>query len=90
MKPRINIVCRGSDYKNSINKYKQLREEYIKCEHIKNADIIQEISSHIVIDNNRLTVTQHKQAYIRVFGNLLPITQEEVNNLPSNITIIWE
>lgn len=87
---RIGFICSSSNYNEDRIKYKKLRSEYIKTEHNKNIEIVKEISSHIVIDDNKITISKHKQAYIKVFGKLMPITQEEANNLSTNITIIWQ
>lgn len=87
---RIGFICSSSNYNEDHSKYKKLRSEYIKAEHNRNIEIVKEISSKITIEENKITVTQHKQAYIKVFGKLIPITQEEANNLPTNITIIWQ
>lgn len=89
-RPRINIICSSSNYEETAKKYRKLRANYLQTIHNNNIELIEEIKSKIVIDENKITVTQHKQAYIKVFGTLVPITKEEANNLPSNITIIWE
>lgn len=88
-RPRINIICSSSNYEETTKKYKKLRFNYLQTIHQNNIELIEEIKSTIVIDENKITITKNKQAYIKVFGKLMPITNEEANNL-SNMTIIWE
>lgn len=88
-RPRINIICSSSNYKETAKKYKHLRFNYLQTIHQNNIELIEEIKSTIVIDENKISITKNKQAYIKVFGKLMPITNEEANNL-SNMTIIWE
>lgn len=88
-KPRINIICSSSNYEESSKKYKKLRMNYLQSIHNNNLELIEEISSKIVIDNNSISITNKKQAYIKVFGTLIPITNKEASTL-SNMTIIWE
>lgn len=88
-RPRINIICSSSNYEESAKKYKKLRTNYLQSIHNNNLELIEEIKSKIVIDENKITISQHKQAYIKVFGKLMPITNKEASTL-SNMTIIWE
>ena len=88
-KPRINIICSSSNYEESAKKYKKLRMNYLQSIHNNNLELIEKISSKIVIDNNSISITNKKQAYIKVFGKLIPITNKEASTL-SNMTIIWE
>ena len=88
-KPRINIICSSSNYEETAKKYKQLRFNYLQTIHNNNIELIKEIKSKIVIDENKISITKHKQAYIKVFGTLIPITNKEASTL-SNMTIIWE
>ena len=87
---RINIICSSSNYEESAKKYKKLRTNYLQSIHNNNLELIEEIKSKIVIDENKITISQHKQAYIKVFGKLMPIAQNDITNLPKNITIIWQ
>lgn len=89
-KPRINIICSSSNYEESAKKYKQLRAGYLQIIHNNNIELIEDITSKIVIDNNKISITKNKQAYIKIFGKLIPITNEEIHSVPNNITIIWE
>ena len=77
MRPRFkrSMICDGQHYTES----RRAHREYIKEQHCKNVEIIQQISATIIIK---------KQAYIVCFGKLIPVTVEEIHKI-QDIKIIW-
>lgn len=70
-----NAICSSKNYKQS----KKLHMDMLK----RNHEIFMEmlIKEEIIIK---------KQAYIKVFGNLIAITPSEVTKLEKEMTIIWK
>ena len=71
----LNALCSSKNYKQS----RKLHMDMLK----KNHEIFMEmvIKKEIVIK---------KQAYIKVFGNLIAITSSEVARFEKEMTIIWK
>lgn len=63
---KINRLASSNNYKLS----RRLHAQYIKNWHNDNIEIITEITASLVIS---------EQKYIRVFGELIPISEEEMN-----------
>jgi uncharacterized protein YjbK len=78
MRPRfkVNRLCSSDNYELS----KKIHREDIVKSHNENQAIINEI----------ITTTHVKQAYISVFGKLMPITEEEVIKIQNSYTIIYK
>lgn len=58
-------VCSSSNYESS----KKAHREFIKEQHIVNAEVLTIVSTEVVIK---------KQAFISVFGKLIPISEQEI------------
>jgi hypothetical protein len=76
MRPRfkVNRLCSSENYEAS----KRVHKRDIIKSHNENQEIINNITSSI------------KQAYISVFGKLMPITEEEVIKIQNSYTIIYK
>ena len=70
-----NAVCSSKNYKQS----KKLHMDMLKRSHEVFMEMV--IKEEIVIE---------KQAYIKVFGNLIAITSSEVARFEKEMTIIWK
>ena len=70
-----NAVCSSKNYKQS----KKLHMDMLKRNHEVFMEMV--IKEEIVIK---------KQAYIKVFGNLIAITSDEVARFEKEMTIIWK
>ena len=70
-----NAVCSSKNYKQS----KKLHMDMLKRNHEVFMEMV--IKGEIVIK---------KQAYIKVFGNLMAITPSEVERFEKEMTIIWK
>ena len=70
-----NAVCSSKNYEQS----KKLHMDMLKRNHEVFMEMV--IKGEIVIK---------KQAYIKVFGNLMAITPSEVARFEKEITIIWK
>ena len=69
-------ICSSSNYKAS----KKSHRDYIREQHINNAELITVISCEVKVT---------KQAYISVFGKLIPLTPQEVL-LHGSLNIIYK
>ena len=69
---KINRLCSSDNYILS----KKLHREYLVEEHNNNAVIIEQI-----------VTSRPKRAYVRCFGELIPITIEEASTITT--TVIW-
>ena len=87
-RPRINRICSSKDYKHSREQYK----EYLHINHERNVEIIQKITSEIVITPKSIDITIHKKPYVKCFGKLMPITIEDAERLSKtpDIVILWQ
>lgn len=70
-----NAVCSSKNYKQS----KKLRMDMLK----RNHKVFMEMTT-------KKEIVIKKQAYIKVFGNLMAITPMEVTRLEKEVTIIWK
>ena len=70
-----NAICSSKNYKQS----KKLHMDMLKRTHEVLMEMV--IKKEIIIK---------KQAYIKVFGNLIAITPEEVTRFEKEMTIIWK
>ena len=70
-----NAICSSENYKQS----KKLHMDMLKRNHEVFMEMV--IKGEIVIK---------KQAYIKVFGNLMAITPSEAERFEKEITIIWK
>ena len=70
-----NAVCSSKNYKQS----KKLHMDMLERNHKIFTEMV--IKGEIVIK---------KQAYIKVFGNLMAITPSEVERFEKEMTIIWK
>lgn len=70
-----NAICSSENYRQS----KKLHMDMLKRNH--------EVSMEMVIKEEIVT---KRQAYIKVFGNLIAITPGEVVKFEKEITIIWK
>lgn len=70
-----NAVCSSKNYKQS----RKLHMDMLKRNHKVFMEMI--LRKEIVIK---------RQAYIKVFGNLMAITPSEVTELEKEMTIIWK
>ena len=70
-----NAVCSSKNYKQS----KKLHMDMLKRNHEVFMEMV--IKEEIVIK---------RQAYIKVFGNLIAITSDEVARFEKEMTIIWK
>ena len=70
-----NAVCSSKNYKQS----KKLHMDMLKRNHEVFMEMV--IKEEIVIK---------RQAYIKVFGNLITITSDEVARFEKEMTIIWK
>ena len=68
-------VCSSDNYTLS----KKLHKAFLIEEHNKNAVVLEHI------------ITKHstKKAFVRVFGELMPITIEEAERIGTSVTILW-
>lgn len=78
-KKRFNTsrICSSDNYKLS----KEIHKEYIIEQHYKNHVIVEQITS---------TTCIKKKAYVRCFGKLMPVTQEEITKIENSVNIIWK
>jgi hypothetical protein len=70
-----NAVCSSKNYKQS----KKLHMDMLK----RNHKVFMEMTT-------KKEIVIKKQAYIKVFGNLMAITPMEVTRLEKEVTIIWK
>ena len=70
-----NAICSSENYKQS----KKLHMDMLKRNHEVFMEMV--MKEEIVIK---------RQAYIRVFGNLIAITPSEVTRFEKEMTIIWK
>lgn len=70
-----NAICSSENYKQS----KKLHMDMLKRNHKVFMEMV--IKEEIVIK---------RQAYIKVFGNLIAITPSEVTRFEKEMTIIWK
>ena len=68
-------VCSSDNYTLS----RKLHKAFLIEEHNKNAVVLE----HIITKNST------KKAFVRVFGELMPITIEEAERIGTSVTIIW-
>lgn len=68
-------VCSSDNYTLS----KKLHKAFLIEEHNKNAVVIEHI----------IEKCSTKKAFVRVFGELMPITIEEAERIGTSVTIIW-
>lgn len=68
-------VCSSDNYVIS----KKLHKAFLIEEHDKNAVVLEHI------------ITKHstKKAFVKCFGELMPITLEEAERIGTSVTIIW-
>lgn len=68
-------VCSSDNYTLS----KKLHKAFLIEEHNKNAVVLEHI------------ITKHstKKAFVRCFGELMPITIEEAERIGTSVTILW-
>ena len=71
----LNAICSSKNYEQS----KKLHMDMLKKNH--------EVFMEMVI---RKEIVIKKQAYIKVFGNLVAITSSEVARFEKEMTIIWK
>lgn len=71
----LNAICSSKNYKQS----KKLHMDMLKRNHKVFMEMV--IKEEIVIK---------RQAYIKVFGNLIAITPSEVAKFKKEMTIIWK
>lgn len=69
-------ICSSSNYESS----KKAHREFIKEQHVVNAEVITVIACEVKVT---------KQAYISVFGKLIPLTPQEVL-LHGSLNIIYK
>lgn len=69
-----NAICSSKNYKQS----KKLHMDMLK----RNHKVFMEMTT-------KEKIVIKKQAYIKVFGNLMAITSMEVTRLEKEMTIIW-
>ena len=70
-----NAICSSKNYKQS----KKLHTDMLKRNH--------EIFMEMVIKEE---IVIKRQAYIKVFGNLIAITSSEVSRFEKEVAIIWK
>lgn len=70
-----NAICSSKNYKQS----KKLHMDMLKRNH--------EVSMEMVMKEE---IVIKKQAYIKVFGNLIAITPSEVTRFEKEMAIIWK
>lgn len=70
-----NAICSSKNYKQS----KKLHMDMLKRNH--------EVFMEMVMKEEKVV---KKQAYIKVFGNLIAITPSEVTRFEKGMTIIWK
>lgn len=77
-RPRINraAICSSKNYEAS----RRIHRDYLMEEHIKNAPIIEQIEARVSLK---------KTAYVKVFGELVPISEEEISKY-SSLTIVYK
>ena len=68
-------VCSSDNYTLS----KKLHKAFLVEEHNKNAVVIEHI----------IEKCSTKKAFVRCFGELMPITIEEAERIGTSVTIIW-
>ena len=68
-------VCSSDNYVLS----KKLHKAFLIEEHNKNAVVLE----HIITKNST------KKAFVRCFGELIPITIEEAERIGTSVTVIW-
>ena len=68
-------VCSSDNYVLS----KRLHKAFLIEEHNKNALVLE----HIITKNST------KKAFVRCFGELMPITLDEAERMGTSVTIIW-
>ena len=68
-------LCSSDNYTIS----KKLHKAFLIEEHNKNALILE----HIITKNST------KKAFVRCFGELMPITSAEAERIGTSVTIIW-
>ena len=68
-------LCSSDNYIIS----KKLHKAFLVEEHIKNAVVLEHITEK----------HSTKKAFVRCFGELMPITLEEAERIGTSVTIIW-
>lgn len=69
-------ICNSSNYEVS----RKVHRDYIKEQHVINADVLTVITTEITVK---------RQAFINVFGKLIPISEVEVSQ-HKNLNIIYK
>lgn len=77
-------ICSSTNYRQSRQEYR----EYLRRWHNEHVEEIERISASIEVTTS-IKVT-YKKAYIRVFGELIPITIEEAEILKETTVIIYQ
>ena len=72
---KTNRLCSSDNYTIS----KKLHKAFLVEEHNKNAVVLE----HIIEKHST------KKAFVRCFGELMPITLEEAERIGTSVTILW-
>ena len=64
-------------------------ENYIISKKLHKAFLIEEHNKNALVLEHIITKDSTKKAFVRCFGELMPITLEEAERIGTSVTIIW-
>ena len=64
-------------------------DNYIISKKLHKAFLIEEHNKNAVVLEHIITKNSTKKAFVRCFGELMPITVEEAERIGTSVTIIW-
>lgn len=64
-------------------------DNYIISKKLHKAFLIEEHNKNAVVLEHIIEKCSTKKAFVRVFGELMPITIEEAERIGTSVTIIW-
>ena len=64
-------------------------ENYIISKRMYKAFLIEEHNKNALVLEHIITKNSTKKAFVRCFGELMPITLEEAERIGTSVTIIW-
>ena len=74
-------------------RFKQTRvcssDNYTLSKKLHNAFLIEEHNKNAVVLEHIITKHSTKKAFVRCFGELMPITLDEAERIGTTVTIIW-
>ena len=64
-------------------------DKYVISKRLYKAFLIEEHNKNAVVLEHIITKNSTKKAFVRCFGELIPITIEEAERIGTSVTVIW-